>query len=208
MRRVSDILREEREKKNLSLEYIEKTTKIRVEYLKAIEEGRFHTLPSESYALGFVKNYASFLGLSRARIVALFRREYKEENREIIPNFRKNTNRFSKNPFRNSKNILITAIFLIVAVYIFFQYNSLLFGPPLSVSSPKNGETIHNNVVEIKGKTDPYAVLSIDGEEIFVGIDGSFKKSIYVFPGNKKISIVAKNRFGKETKQNFEVKVE
>ena len=75
MRRVSDILREEREKKNLSLEYIEKTTKIRVEYLKAIEEGRFHTLPSESYALGFVKNYASFLGLSRARIVALFRRE-------------------------------------------------------------------------------------------------------------------------------------
>lgn len=208
MRKVSDVLREEREKKEYSLECVQKITKIKIEYLKAIEEGKFSKLPSESYALGFIKNYADFLGLPKPKIIALFRREYEEEKREIVPEFRKNTNRFSRNNIFDSKNILIIAIFVIVLGYIFFQYGPLFYGPPLEILTPKNTQVITNNVIEVSGKTDPYAVVSVDGEDVSVALDGSFKKSIYAFPGEEEVTVIAKNRFGKETKQAVKVKVE
>ena len=61
MRRVSDLLKEKREEKKLTLKEIEGETKIKKEFLELIEEGNFQALPSESYALGFVKNYAKYL---------------------------------------------------------------------------------------------------------------------------------------------------
>lgn len=230
MRKVSEFLKEEREKKGYSLEDIEQMTKIRKNFLTAIEEGRFYKLPSEAYALGFVKNYAEFLGLPKNKIIALFRREYelfsggknsssfdtnwevKRKNRvekeEVIPRYRKNTNRFRKSRLFSAKALLIVFLFLVVLSYIFFQYNSIIFGPPLSLTSPKNNEVFRESVVEIAGETDPYSTVNIDGEDAYVNLDGSFKKSLYVFPGNKKITVVAKNRYGKETKTTVNITVQ
>lgn len=208
MRKVSEILKEEREYKGYSLEYIEQKTKIKKEYLLAIEEGRYYDLPSESYALGFIKNYADFLGFPRGKITAWFRREYEQETHEIIPEFRKKPHRFKQKSLLNSKIFFIIFIVLMVIGYILFQYNSFIFGPPLSVSSPKNGELIQKSVVQVVGKTDPYATVMVDGEEILVQLDGSFKKSLFVFPGNKTITIIAKNRFGKETRTTVNIRVQ
>ncbi len=207
MRKVSDILREEREKKGFSLEEVEKTTKIRKEFLIAIEEGKFHTLPSESYALGFVKNYATFLGLSSNKISPLFKREYKTERVQVVPEFRKKQNGFSKKIFFNTKTFVILAALVLVLIYIIFQYGSLLYGPKLSIEKPKDKSTVSGNVVEVSGKTDPYATVLIDDEEAYVAVSGNFKKTLYVFEGDKTINIVAKNRFGKETKKSLKIKV-
>lgn len=207
MRKVSDYLREERERKGLTLDDVEKATKIKKNYLTIIEEGKFRSLPSESYALGFIKTYASFLDLPTQKIAAFFRREYEEESQEIIPEFRKKQHRFNKN-FFSPQVFFVALVTFFVGGYIFFQYSSLLFGPKLDVTSPKNGDVISENVIEVKGKTDEYATVVIDNEEAYVNLDGSFKKSIYAFSGDKKITIVAKNRFGKETKEVVTVEVE
>lgn len=207
MKRISELLKEEREKKKLSLDDVEKATKIKRNFLIAIEEGKLRVLPSESYALGFVKTYASFLGLPTQKIAAFFRREYEEESQEIIPEFRKKQYQFNKKLF-SPRVFFITLVLLFVGGYIFFQYSSLLFGPKLDITSPKNGDVITENVIEVKGKTDQYATVLIDDEEAYVNLDGSFKKSIYAFSGEKKITIAAKNRFGKETKETITVKVE
>lgn len=207
MRKVRDILREERERKGLSLEEVEKTTKIRKEFLIAIEEGKFHNLPSESYALGFVKNYASFLGLSENKIAPLFRREYKTDKIQVVPEFRKKQGSFSKKYFFNTKAFVIFSALILVLVYVAFQYGSLLFGPKLSIEKPKDKSTISGNIVEVSGKTDPYATVLVDDGEAYVNISGNFKKTLYVFEGDKTIKIVAKNRFGKETKKTLKIKI-
>ena len=106
------------------------------------------------------------------------------------------------------KTIFIFVLFLIFASFIAFQYNSFFFGPSLDVTSPKNEQVIHDNIVQISGRSDPYAVVSVNEEEVFVNLDGTFKKSLYVFPGDIKITIIAKNRFGKETKEVRGIKVE
>lgn len=208
MRKVSDILKEEREKQGYSLSDVQRSTKIKREFLLAIEEGKYHDLPSESYARGFIKNYASFLGLSSHKITLFFRREYKEEKRDVLPRFRKNESQFNKRSLLSPINISIAAVFLIVASYIFFQYRSLFIGPNLDIQEPKQNEVISESILEVRGKTDPYAIVFVDGEEARIALDGSFQKTLYVMSGDKTIEVISKNKFGKETRKKITVKVE
>lgn len=209
MRKVSDLLREAREEKNLSLDKIERATKIKKEFLEAIECGAFERLPSESNAMGFVKNYAKYLGLSLGNVVPLFRREYSaKKHLSIVPEFRKTQHKFGKKFIFSSKGIVVVIVAILVGTYVFFQYKSVFFAPALKVESPRNLQVITGNVVEIKGKTDPYATLTINNDEVYVAMDGTFKKSVYEFSGDAKVTVVAKNRFGKETSKVINVKVE
>ncbi len=207
MRKVSDILKQAREEKKLDLDAVSKETNIKGEFLEAIEEGRFQTLPSESYALGFVKTYAKHLGINPQSIVPLFRREYKSRHVPIVPEFRKSQHKFNKKFFLNSRSFLLLSMALIILGYILFQYNSVIFPPNISVQRPQENQEISGNIVEVEGKTDPYATVLIDGDEAYVDLSGEFKKSIFVFSGDKKIEVVAKNRFGKESRRAINIKV-
>ena len=207
MRRVSDILREAREEKKLDFERVFRDTKIKKEFIRAIEEGSFTSLPSESYALGFVKTYAKYLGVNDHSIVPLFRREYKAKHISIVPEFRKSQAKFNRRFLFNSRGFLLLSVILIMLTYIFIQYSSLVFAPKLEILRPKNGQEVSGNVVEVEGKTDPYASVFIDGDEVYIDLSGVFKKSIFAFTGDKSIKIVAKNRFGRESNKEIRVKV-
>lgn len=207
MRKISEILKETREQKNLTLEDVVETTRIRKKFLEYIEEGSFKKLPSESYALGFVKTYATFLGISETRASALFKREYAGDQQDVIPEFRKKQHTYRKRNFFDTRWLLVFFAFFLILGYIFFQYKSFLFGPGLEITSPTHGQEVGGSVVEVEGKTDPYATVLIDGDDTYVAIDGTFKKSLYVFSGEKRITIVSKNRFGKESRQEVVVKV-
>lgn len=53
---------------NISLKEAENATSVRASYLNAIEEGEVSRLISPVYAQGFVKQYATFLGLDSDKI--------------------------------------------------------------------------------------------------------------------------------------------
>ncbi|WP_213357950.1 helix-turn-helix domain-containing protein [Chlamydiifrater phoenicopteri] len=61
--RLGDAFRRTREEKGLSLREVESAISIRVHCLEAIESGCLGKLISPVYARGFIKKYASFLGL-------------------------------------------------------------------------------------------------------------------------------------------------
>ena len=69
------MLKEAREKKGLTPSQVESTIKIREKFIIAIENDEFSILPSPSYAKGFVRNYAEFLGLPIDPTMAIFRRQ-------------------------------------------------------------------------------------------------------------------------------------
>jgi cytoskeletal protein RodZ len=57
------ILRQTREEKKLSLDQVFNAIKIRVNYLQALENDQLDLLPSRAQARGFIRLYASYLGL-------------------------------------------------------------------------------------------------------------------------------------------------
>lgn len=206
MRRISEILQEERLEKNYSLSDIEKAIKIRKEFLIAIEAGEFNALPSESYALGFVKNYAQFLGIDETKAAALFRREF-ESRQKSLPTFKSRDNRLSRKLLLTPKSFLISIAILIVVTFIAYQFSSFFVGPKLEILSPKEGQIVEKNITDVKGKTDPYASVTVNSEDVYIKLDGSFKKTLYLFEGKRQIVIMAKNRNGKETKKIVDVVV-
>ena len=76
---VAALLRETRIKQGRDIAVVATTLRIRQPYLQAIEDGRFEDLPGATYAVGFVRGYAEFLGLDGAEIV----RRFKQENNDL-----------------------------------------------------------------------------------------------------------------------------
>jgi cytoskeletal protein RodZ len=56
-------LKHTREGKNVSLDEVSRATKIRKEFLVAIEADRLDSLPGDVFARGFVRSYADYLGM-------------------------------------------------------------------------------------------------------------------------------------------------
>ena len=74
--KTGDILRQARIAKGLELEEISSAIHVRVGQLKAIEENHIESLPGMTYALGFVKSYASYLKLDAAELATRFKAEH------------------------------------------------------------------------------------------------------------------------------------
>lgn len=71
--RVGTILREARNRRKIDLEEVEAATRIRVRYLRAIENEEWEVLPGGVYTRGFIRTYASFLGLDGERLADDYR---------------------------------------------------------------------------------------------------------------------------------------
>ena len=67
---VGQKLEEARKRKGVSLREVSESTKIRGDYLSAIESGNLEINLPEVYLRGFVRLYAKFLGLDQDAIVA------------------------------------------------------------------------------------------------------------------------------------------
>lgn len=66
---IGELLRQRRQSMNLSIKEAENGTSIRSNYLQALEENQTDKLISPIYAQGFLRQYASFLGLDSEALV-------------------------------------------------------------------------------------------------------------------------------------------
>jgi cytoskeleton protein RodZ len=75
MRMIGEHLQERREDLGLDLDEIGAMLRIKPSYLAALEQGRTQDLPGPTYAIGFVRAYAEFLGLDAEPVLARFKAE-------------------------------------------------------------------------------------------------------------------------------------
>lgn len=72
---VGKTLRDARNRRKIDLAQVEASTKIRSRFLRALENEEWDVLPGETYARGFIRTYADYLGLDGARLADDHRRE-------------------------------------------------------------------------------------------------------------------------------------
>lgn len=70
LKELGALFKARRKELHLSLKEVENSTSIRSSYLDAIEDGRINNEISSVYALGFMKQYAIFLGLDAEKMIA------------------------------------------------------------------------------------------------------------------------------------------
>jgi len=210
MRTIGEILSSKRKELGLSLDQIEKEIKIRKKYLEGIEKNDFSLTSESTIVKGFIRNYAQVLGLPPENALAIFRRDFREnEKGQIIP--RGMVEPLDEKTFYITPKITIgVGIVLVLSSFIFFfikGYLGFSSAPALTVNSPTEGATFKEKIL-VSGKSDKDATLKIDGNLINIAEDGSFKEEIVLPRGDNILTIEAINRQGKKKVIARKVKVE
>lgn len=195
-----ELLKKTRLKKEISLVDVEKGTKIRGKFLRALEEGDYTIFHSMAYARGFVKNYAEYLGLDTKLVLALFRRETNAQTVKIVPSGMVE-NGFSWFRITPTRAAVLVGLLIVgsISYYLFGEYRGYLGAPNLSIEKPIEQETVMEGELEVAGKADIDTTIIINGDPATLSEDGRFTKTIRVFEGETTIIVTARNRRGKET---------
>ncbi len=209
MKTIGETLQSVRGKQNLSLEDVSKITKIKLEYLKALEAGEFSELPSPVAVQGFITSYAEVLGIEPKTALSLLRRDYSVTKSSVVPKHLadpKGVTRRRKSNFRFG--IFLSLLLLCVTVsYFVWSYFQLNQPPKLTVTFPKNGATVKSTFV-VKGWTNSDAALEIDTQPVSLTQDGEFAQEMTLSSGEHTVTVVASNRKQQETIQQLFVIVE
>ena len=80
---IGQRLKKAREYRNLSFEKVEEATRIRAQYLQALESDDFSAMPSPIQARGFLRNYAEYLGLDIEQIIEEIRAAHPSPGGEL-----------------------------------------------------------------------------------------------------------------------------
>lgn len=141
-------LKEAREKKSLTIEQVQKQTKIHSTVLIALEEGRAHEILTDTYVRSFLKKYAQALGLPAGEILKEFFPPNSQTVSPVISAYEKHfpeeTRKIPKTLYFTGIAVLIIAsllMFFFIAgkTMEFFKKSRLLHGQkkPSAVSIPK-----------------------------------------------------------------------
>jgi cytoskeleton protein RodZ len=82
---IGSSLREARMRQELELSEAERDTRIRVKYLRALEDERFDVLPGAAYTKGFLRTYAQYLDLDGQRFVDEYNARFAPEEEPAAP---------------------------------------------------------------------------------------------------------------------------
>ncbi len=201
MKTIGQVLQQARQKKGLEIEEVARVTRIRENFLKDLEDDNYLKLPNATVTKGFIKNYGEFLGLSSNNLLAIFRRDFAENKQgQIIP--RGIVDPVTKNSVWTPKNTVLATVSMLLTLfgaYLIIQLTNLLGPPDLKVEKPKSGEIISENPVQIAGRTDPEATLTINGQPVVLEKGGVFDVKISLEPDSQTVEIKAAKKNGKFT---------
>lgn len=194
---VGEILRTTREKKNLTLQQVEKHSRIRAKFLQAIEENNWTTFSSKIYITGLIKNYAKFLDLDENKMLAFFRRDYE---RLDDTHFKKRISTRSLMPeTRTVVYIGIFIIFLLFSVYFGYQIKIFLTPPKVTLVSPQKSVFRSTDRIHIIGRTEKEATINIFGDKVYQNKDGVFEYDFPVRKGKNELVIEVTGANGKKS---------
>lgn len=121
---VSEQLRAARESQKLSIHQVADLTKIKTDYLRAIEEGHYETFSAPIYIRGFVRTYATILKLDPKVVLAALDTELSQNKKfreppSLLPEKRGLLDLVMLRLSRLKWQLVLPALLLLSAIIIF-----------------------------------------------------------------------------------------
>ncbi len=108
-----EILREEREKRGISLEEVSQVLKLRPEVIETLENEQWDKLPPPVFVRGFIRSYAQMLNLNAEELIKLYNEAY---------GFKKEMTFFEKKRSFSFLPIFLAIAFIAAIIMAFFAY--------------------------------------------------------------------------------------
>ncbi|MFW5702608.1 MAG: helix-turn-helix domain-containing protein [Candidatus Dojkabacteria bacterium] len=205
---VGDLLREKRKQLGFDIKQVADETRIRTEYLLALESGNFSKFPADVYAKGFLRRYAKYLGISPERAVAMYRRERNSVDEGKIKSTEFLRRKIKPSSFNLSagKLAVFSAIALVLALggYLVWQLATVLQDPELSLIEPVSvaaGEratyVTDEQSITLQGEIELGAELSLNGADVNVNNLQEFEiADLDLQLGENSFTLTATTQFG------------
>jgi len=211
---VGEVLKEKRKEKNLDIRQVAEVTRIRAEYLTALENNDYTSFPSEVYVKGFLKNYAKFLGINQEKALAMYRRDNMSIKKAKIEAQKIKPKRFD---FTLTPEKLIIGIVVVITLSIVYYIGSrvttilqkpeLTISAPVAISADKKGEyTTTDTKIAIKGRVSAGATLKLNGDDVITNNLEQFEvRDLELNPGVNDFIFLAESQFGRQTKVSLTI---
>ncbi len=130
METIGKILKQTREEKGISLQEISHKTKVSLSYLKAIEAEDWEALPPKPYVKGFLRLYASSLGLDPEQFIAYYEQNLASSEPRCSPSDKIKNLKKQKEVLLRKKRLWIAGIvFLLAIVFLIFLLRKSNYTP-------------------------------------------------------------------------------
>ncbi len=206
MKTIGQTIKEIRTKKKLSLNSLSVKTKIRREFLEAIEKEDWVKLPEFPVVLGFVKSIASTLRLNSDMATALLKRDYPPKIVAINPK-PDVSKKFIWSP-RFTFLLGIVVVSVGVFGYLVYQYVNFISPPKLLVEYPRDGQSVATSELFVSGWTESNVIIKVNNQPVLVDDEGVFSTKIEVVKDTREVVVVANSRSGKESVVKVNINVE
>jgi cytoskeleton protein RodZ len=198
MKTVGEMLKTAREKKQLTLPDISQQTRIAVKYLVAIENNNFAQLPPATFTKGFMQNYARLVNLDPKNVLAVFRRDFDQDERgRIVPRGLSEPVRSPINWFTPTTTTIALSVAFAVLIIGFFIRQLIDFNaaPSLEITEPSEQAQVQSPVT-VTGKTHSQASVTINNQPVTVQEDGSFTTQLSFTEGEHTLVVTSTSRGG------------
>lgn len=208
MKTIGKVLKEARVKKQFSKSDLSAETKIKAEFIGAIEKENWNKLPDLPTVQGFVKSIAQALEVKEGKAMALLRRDYPPKDLSVNPK-PDISNKFHWGP-RLTAIAGVAIITLAVLGYLGVEYFRFVSPPRLKIDRPEEGKIVDKFLVQVLGKTDPDATIKVNNQPVLVKENGEFEVEIEITGETREIVVEAVSRSGKETtiRRNIEPRLD
>lgn len=208
---LGDLLREKRKKLGLDIKQVADDTKIRAEYIIALEAGDYSKFPASVYAKGFLKKYAKYLRISPERAAAMYRRENDKGERDVLQSTDFLRQKFKAPTLSLTTNKIITLVIVLLLVgfasYIIYTAATILQNPNLALTAPVKGKagsnltyTTAEDEIDLAGEIEIGSNLTLNGTEVNVNNLQQFEISdLELNIGENRFQLVAKSQLGRRS---------
>ncbi len=186
---------------------------VKVAYIEALEHGQYDKLPTKVYVKGFVQSYARFFGIPEKILLNLFEREYSVYQNIYNKDAEETVNKLPKVPrfvFTPRILLVVSSFILLCAVgmYLYFSIDNFISSPWLVVDAPLHNSVVNDSNVIVNGKTRNNSRVFINGQQVFVDMDGMFSDNVGLAVGANIIEIESINKFDKKSVEKINVNAE
>ena len=171
---IGEKLKSAREAKGLSIEDIEKATKIQSRYLTAIEKDEFDKLPGDFYVRAFIRQYAQVVGLDGKELLSDYHEDVPEADPdEYVENSIDNKSEEVRETTNNKKNLwknylprIAIALGVIIVILVVYALYAHISSSGQHNEADNSGVTVKTSSSSSKKKTKPVAVSAVKIKKI------------------------------------------
>ena len=175
---VGSALRSAREGRSRTIDEAARDTKIRSEYLEALESESFDTLMGDAHVRGFLRSYSQYLGLDPDKVLAAYSRSAGEQEASSLPEPSLEADRPSSplNVINMSRSWALAGTVALMVMVLFAMFGFLsrshMTPPPAPLSSdpPSIVPTQHQVSVGLIAKHEVQTIVTADGQQVFSGV--------------------------------------